>query len=200
MKKLIATTLILLLIAISQPAFAMLKVLDPEVSSELRNIAIDHITANHGVDKDSVSIEDGWVRELFHIKVDIYMIEATLNKGNADEQKLQIPVRVDTKSVLSEADFALLVEEDAAQTPDEPIARVMSLDTAVTNEGEAAPETLEATDGAVQEPANPESVQAVPISADLAENPDNSNLFLIAGALLLTLGIAAALLIKRRKA
>ena len=120
------TAVFAMLVLLASPAYAMLRVLEPELSDDLKAIAKEHIASSENIDAGAITIDDAWLREFFNVKVDVYMVEATIDKGLATEQKIQIPVRVDTKTVLSEADFALLTEEDNAQAPEEPVMRIMS--------------------------------------------------------------------------
>jgi len=120
------TAVFAMLVLLASPAYAMLRVLEPELSDDLKAIAKERIASSENIDAGAITIDDAWLREFFNVKVDVYMVEATIDKGLATEQKIQIPVRVDTKTVLSEADFALLAEEDNAQAPEEPVMRIMT--------------------------------------------------------------------------
>jgi len=138
----------------------MLRILEPELSNELKSIATEHVANTKNIDANTITVENAWLQEFFNTKVDVYMIEAIIDRGLATEQKIQIPVRVDTKTVLSEADITLLAEEDDAQAPDEPVARIMT-----------------ATDTAVAE--------TTPITEDIATAQNNNTAFFYAGAMLM---------------
>jgi len=121
----IAAVCIVLLMALSGPAAAILKVLEPELSEELREIAKAHIMQVENVSGDAITIEDGWVREYWNVEVDVYMVVAVVDKGLATERKLEIPVRVDRKAVLGADELAALEAEDNALAPEEPVARIL---------------------------------------------------------------------------
>jgi len=120
------TAVFAMLVLLASPAYAMIRLLEPELSDELKAIAKEHIASSENISADAITINEAWLRELFNLKLDVYMVEATIDQGLSTERKIQIPVRVDTKAILSEADFALLVEEDNALAPDEPVARIMT--------------------------------------------------------------------------
>lgn len=189
------TAVFAMLVLLASPAYAMLRVLEPELSNELKAIAKDHTASSRNIDAAAITIDEAWLQEFFNVKVDVYMIEATIDKGLATEQKIQIPVRVDTKAILSEADFALLVEEDNALAPAEPVMRIMSVkDEAVTNEQPAWQTPPDAQDKPVTEA--PLEVQSQPLAEDLALAEDTAasqtggNMVLFIGAAILA---AAAL-------
>lgn len=121
---LIAAIVCLLLLLPSRPGMAVLKVLDPAVSEELRNLAVEYIVRAHNVDRGAVTVENSWVREFWNIKTDVYMVEAMINKGLANEQKIAVPVRVDQKAVLSPDELKALEEEDIRLDAGEPQARI----------------------------------------------------------------------------
>lgn len=125
-KSVVFLVVCLLVLLTAAPALAMLKVLDPDLSSELREIAGEYLAGQEGVAAEAITIEDGWVREFWNVGVDVYMVEAVVNKGLADERKIQLPVRVDRKEVLSGAALLALEEEDRALAPAEPVFRVMA--------------------------------------------------------------------------
>jgi hypothetical protein len=178
------TAIFAMLVMFASPAYAMLRVLEPELSNELKAIAKEHTASSRNIDTASITINEAWLREFFNLKVDVYMVEATIDKGLATEQKIQIPVRVDTKAVLSEADLALLVEEDNAQAPDEPVMRIMTAtDTAVTNEQPADQTPPDAQDELVTKTALEEQSQAV--AEDTAASQPGSNMLLYMGAAIL---------------
>lgn len=114
-------------VMLASPASAMLKVLEQELSDELKVIAKQHLANSRNIDAGAITIEDAWVREFFNAKVDVYMVDATIDKGLVTEEKLQVFVRVDTKAVLSEAELAYLVEEDNSLAPDEPAMRILTV-------------------------------------------------------------------------
>lgn len=108
------------------PTMAMLKVLEPELSNELRVIAVNHFAQAHKVEAAAITIEDAWVREFWNAKVDVYMVEATVDKGLTTQQKIQVPVRVDQKVVLTDTELNALQEEDNRFAPNETVIRAMS--------------------------------------------------------------------------
>lgn len=164
------TAVFVILILVASPAYAMLRVLEPELSDELKAVAAEHLANSKNISADSITINDAWLREFFNIKVDVYMIEAVIDQGLATERKIQIPVRVDTKAMLTEADLALLAEEDNAQAPDEPVMRIMT-----------------ATDMATTEaPLDP---QGQPVAEDAAASQSEDNTVFYMGALLLITAI-----------
>lgn len=120
----LAVVCIILLLTMAGPAVAVLKVLEPELSEELREIAKAYLVQEENISGDAITIEDGWVREYRNVGVDVYMVAAVVDKGLATERKVQLPVRVDQKVVLSDADLAALEEEDNALAPEEPVFRV----------------------------------------------------------------------------
>lgn len=133
---------LLMLLVAAGPALAMLKVLDAELSNELREIAKEHLVRTENIDAGAITIEDGWVREFWNAGVDVYMVEAIVDKGLAGERKVQLPVRVDQKAVISEAELAALEEEDNTLAPDEPQVRIMT-----AAEGEPAAEAEDLASG-----------------------------------------------------
>ena len=116
------------LLIMTVPAMAVLKVLEPELSEELRGIAKSYLAETHSTEADAIIIEDGWVREYWNIKVDVYMVEAVIDKGLATEQRVQVPVRVDAKAVLADAELKALEEQDNSLASDEPQARILSVE------------------------------------------------------------------------
>jgi len=177
-------TVFSMLVLIASPASAMLRILEPETSQELQVIAQEHLANSMNIDASAITINETWLRELFSLKVDVYMVIAVIDQGLPTEQRVEVPVRVDTKAVLSESELAQLIEEDKAMTPDEPIMRAMSLEV----------DTEEVTD-AVQE--------AVPISAEInqVETVSTNNTIFFVGAAILLIGVlAGALVLKKRKA
>ncbi len=136
LKKFIALTVICTaLLIIATPTMAMLKVLDSAVAEELNDIAIKHLAVTYNVKSESITIIEGWVREFWNVKVDVYMIEAIIDKGLATEKKVQVPVRVDQKVVLNEAELAVLDENDKNLASSDPQIRIM---TATDLTGESA--------------------------------------------------------------
>jgi len=125
---LIAAIACLLLLLPSRPGMAMLKVLEPAVSEELRGLAVEHLVEAHNVERGAVTVENSWVREFWNIKTEVYMVEAVINKGLPNEQKAEVPVRVDQKVVLSPEEFKALVLEEESARPDEgePQARILT--------------------------------------------------------------------------
>lgn len=119
MKKLIALTM-LMVIALAVPAMAALKVLPEELSTELEQIAKEHYAAEKNVSADSLKVTEGWVRELFNIDREIYVVVI-------GEQE-SVYVDVAAKTVLSEEEMEALIAEDLANEPDEPIFRTMAIE------------------------------------------------------------------------
>lgn len=121
------------------PALAMLRVLEPAVSDELKVIAREHLIKQYNLKTEDIIIEDSWLREFFNAKVDVYMIETVIDKGLPGERKVQVAVRVDQKAVLNEADLTKLDEEDKAIGSSNPEIRVMTAqDSISTTEKSAA--------------------------------------------------------------
>ena len=119
MKKLIALTM-LMVIALAVPAMAALKVLPEELSSELENIAKEHYAAEKNVSVDSLTVSEAWVRELFNIEREIYIV--------VFGEKESVYVDVAEKVVLSEQDMEVLVAEDLANEPEEAVFRTMAIE------------------------------------------------------------------------
>ena len=71
------------------------------------------------------------------------MINAVIDQGLSTEQKQPIFIMVDTKAILSESELAALTEEDNAQAPDEPIARIMTAVEQPVDEAQPVAEDLE---------------------------------------------------------
>jgi len=206
------TAVFAMLVLLASPAYAMLRVLEPELSDDLKAIAKEHIASSENIDAGAITIDDAWLREFFNVKVDVYMVEATIDKGLATEQKIQIPVRVDTKTVLSEADFALLTEEDNAQAPEEPVMRIMSAtaedksvenhpvdpNTPVTDDQPIAQIPPDAQNELVTDA--PLEVQSQPIAEDAAASQNGDNTVFYIGALLLAAAVLTGgyVAVKRR--
>jgi len=206
------TAVFAMLVLLASPAYAMLRVLEPELSDDLKAIAKEHIASSENIDAGAITIDDAWLREFFNVKVDVYMVEATIDKGLATEQKIQIPVRVDTKAVLSEADFALLTEEDNALAPDEPVMRIMSAtvedksvenqpvdpETPVTDEQPISQTPPDAQDELVTDA--PLEVQSQPIAEDAAASEPVDNTVFYIGAVLLAAAVLTGgyVAVKRR--
>lgn len=125
-KSVVVVAVCLLLAAMAGPAAAMLKVLEPAVSNELREIARGHVAEKYSVPAEAVTIADGWVREYWNVGVDVYNVVAVIDEGLATETKVEVPVRVDRKAVLSAADLTALEAEDTALAPEEPVFRIMA--------------------------------------------------------------------------
>ena len=169
-------------VLIANPVSAMLKVLDQEISDELRALAKEHIASSQNIDAGSITIEDSWLREFFNLKVEVYMINAVIDQGLSTEQKQPIYVRVDTKAILNESELALLTEEDNAQAPDEPVMRIMT---------------------AVEQPV--EEAQPVAEDLELAEEASayeqgGNMIFYIGAAILVVAVLAGGFIAVRRKA
>ena len=187
------TAVFAMLVLLASPAHAMLRLLDQEISDELKAIAKEHIASSENIGADAITIDDAWLREFFNLKVDVYMIEATIDQGLSTERKIQIPVRVDTKAILSEADFALLVEEDSALAPDEPVMRIMTAtDTAVTDEQPNSQTPEDAQDKLAAEAT---------LEEDSAATQTGGNTVLLIGASVLAVAaLIVGLKVVRRKA
>lgn len=170
------TTVFAIFLLFASSANAMLRVLDTELSDELKAIAKQYLTSERNIDADAITIDEAWLREFFNLKVDVYMIETTIDQGLSTEQKIQIPVRVDTKLVLSEDDLAKLTEEDNALSTGEPIARTMSI--TVEEDADVAADTI------------------------LTETPVTGNNFIlyIAGAILVAAILGGAFIFAKRRA
>ncbi len=209
LKKLtLLTAVFAMLVMLASPAYAILRVLEPELSDELKAIAKEHTASSLNIDAATITIDDAWLREFFNVKVDVYMIEATIDKNLSTEQKIQIPVRVDTKTVLSEADFAMLAEEDNALAPEEPVMRIMSVgDEPVSSDNQNAltPEERKLAEAGGQTANLGEIAESRPIATDGAMAADtaaasNNTLFYIAGAILAVAVLAGGYTVIRRKA
>lgn len=122
MKKIAILTLMLILLA--TPALAMLKVLDAAVAQELEGIAKKNAAAEHKVELSKIAIQDPWLRELYNIKLEVYVVPMVVNGA-----EVTVYVQVDTKEVLSDAAMKALVAENLAKEPSEPVFRTMSLAT-----------------------------------------------------------------------
>jgi hypothetical protein len=109
----------LLVIALAVPAMAALKVLPEELSQELEQIAKEYYAAEKNVSADSLEVTEGWVRELFNIDREIYVVVI----GEKDS----VYVDVMDKTALSEEEMEALIAEDLANEPDEPIFRTMAI-------------------------------------------------------------------------
>ena len=118
MKKVIALTMIMV-IALALPAMAALKVLSEELSAELELIAKEHYAAENKVPVESLKVTEGWVRELFSLKQEVYVVVFGEDKS--------VYVDVATKKVLSAKEMEDLIAQDLAKAPSEPIMRTMSL-------------------------------------------------------------------------
>lgn len=162
-----------LLLFPAAPGMAMLRVLEPELSGELRAIAREHLAVTQNVDIEAITIEGSWLREFWNSKVDVYMVEALINKGTDSSQKVEVPVRVDQKLVLSSAELSALEEEDRNLAPAEPQARILA--------AEQQPEAIPA-------PVRDTSLPAA----------DYTGYYLTAAALLAILGVGSLAI--RRKA
>jgi hypothetical protein len=135
MRKFFALTIVLVL-ALTAPAMAALKVLPEELSLELEGIAKEYLAEKLDVSADSLTVSEAWVRELWNIEKEIYCVVIDVN-----DEKMGVYVDVAEKTVLTEEDFEALVAEDTANEPEEPVFRTMSIE--VDAEGEVV-----ATDGA----------------------------------------------------
>ncbi|MBS3950301.1 MAG: hypothetical protein KGZ53_06535 [Peptococcaceae bacterium] len=166
-----------LLLVMAAPTLAILKVLDPEVSEELRAIAVSHLAEAHNTDAAAITIENGWLREFWNVKVEVYMVEAVIDQGLASEQKIQVPVRVDQKAILTAEELKALEEEDNKLAPSDPQARILMAESEPVEEVPAP-----ATDSA-----------AAPVAA-----PDNTVYYGIALVLAALMGTVAVLRMRRK--
>ncbi|MBT9173272.1 MAG: hypothetical protein DDT21_01666 [Syntrophomonadaceae bacterium] len=174
MNKVVAGVVSLIfLLFLAAPGMAMLRVLEPELSGELQAIAREHLAVTQKADIEAIIVESAWLREFWNIKVDVYMVEAVVNKGLASERKVEVPVRVDQKLVLSPAELSALEEEDRKLAPAEPQMRILT--------AEQQPEVIVA-------PAQDASLPAA----------DYTGYYLTAAAMLTILGFGS--LAMRRKA
>ena len=118
MKKLLALTL-LLVVAFAVPAMAALKMLPEELALELEGIAKEYWAAEKNVSVDSLTVSEAWVRELFNIEKDVYIV------GFGKEDFVYVDVA--EKAVLTVEEIDALVAEDLANEPDEPVFRTMAI-------------------------------------------------------------------------
>ncbi|MBT9131382.1 MAG: hypothetical protein DDT42_01679 [candidate division WS2 bacterium] len=116
------------LMMMTVPALAMLKVLDPALSEELRGIARNHLVETLNIQPGAVSITDSWVREFWNVKVDVYMVVAIIDRGLPTEKKVQLPVRVDQKVVLTDAELKALEEQDNSLATSDPQIRILAVE------------------------------------------------------------------------
>ncbi|MBS3886772.1 MAG: hypothetical protein KGZ56_06925 [Dethiobacter sp.] len=138
-KSLVLAVVCGLLLIMATPTMAVLKVLDHEVSEELRAIAVNHLAETHNSNAVAITIEDGWLREFFNIKVEVYMLEAVIDQGLASEQKIQVPVRVDQKVVLTADELKALEDEDNKLAPSDPQEQTFRATGAPAEESEPTP-------------------------------------------------------------
>ena len=184
------TAVFAMLVLLASPAYAMLRVLEQEISDELKAVAKEHIASSENIGADAITIDDAWLREFFNLKADVYMVEATIDKGLSTERKIQIPVRVDTKAILSEADFALLVEEDNALAPDEPVMRIMTAtDDAVTNDQPVSQTPPDAQNELITD--TPLEAQSQLLAEDGSASQTGGNTILFVGAAILAVAVLA---------
>ena len=121
MKKLLALTLVLVL-ALAMPAMAALKMLPEPLALELEEVAKDHLAAERKISADSITVSEAWVRELWNIEKEIYIVVLLVG-----DDKISVHVDVAEKAALSDDDFAALVAEDLANEPEEPVFRTMAI-------------------------------------------------------------------------
>lgn len=124
-KAVVLTVVCLLLLVTAAPAAAMLKVLEPKLSEELREVAKAHLVRTENIAAAAIVIQEGWVQEYWNTGVEVYNVVAVIDKGLATERVVQIPVRVDQKVVLSDAEMTALKEKDKALAPEQPVMRIM---------------------------------------------------------------------------
>ncbi len=104
---------VLLVALIAGPAFAALKVLPDEVVSRLEDAVLDQVAGERDVSRDSLVIEEGWVRTLHHIGVDVYVV--MIMDG---DEKIDAYVHVEDEVVLTRAEFEALVDSDTDNAGD----------------------------------------------------------------------------------
>jgi hypothetical protein len=185
-KAVVLTVVCLLLLVTAAPVAAMLKVLEPKLSEELREVAKTHLVRTENIAGDAIDIQEGWVQEYWNIGVDVYNVVAVIDKGLATERKVQIPVRVDRKVVLSDAELVALEKEDKALAPDEPVMRIL-----------LAPDEAGTGNQPVEQPGAEPAQAAANYSAAEAAQAETAGYtiyYLAAGAItLLLMGTAYAL-------
>lgn len=123
MKKKIFVLTLALLVALAVPTLAALKMLPEPLALELEGIAKEHLAQARNTSADKLSVSEAWVRELWNIEKEIYIVVFDIN-----EEKVSVYVDVAEKAVVSDADFEALVAEDLAKAPEEPVFRTMSLE------------------------------------------------------------------------
>jgi hypothetical protein len=133
MKKIIALTLILLVFAI--PASAALRMLPESQVQELESIAKEHIAAERNISVDQVVISEAWVRDLWNIEKELYIIIARIQD---EKEHIEVAVDIIEKNVYDREEMEALVAEDMANEPDEPIFRTQSIGAPDADEGFAA--------------------------------------------------------------
>lgn len=120
MKRIAILTLMLALLA--TPALAALKILEAPLAQELEGLAKQNAASRYNVSVDKVAIDDPWLLELFNIGTEVYIVPMVVNGVKTTEY-----VRVDTKTVLSEAEMEALRAEDEENAPEEPVFRTMAI-------------------------------------------------------------------------
>ena len=121
MKKILALTLALV-VALALPAMAALKMLPEPLALELEGIAKEHLAAARNVSVDTLTVSEAWVRELWNVEKDIYIVVFDI-----DDTKVSVHVDVAEKAALSDEEFDALVAEDLANEPEEPVFRTMAI-------------------------------------------------------------------------
>jgi hypothetical protein len=209
-KAVVLTVVSLLLLVTVAPVAAMLKVLEPKLSEELREVAKTHLVRTENIAADAIDIQEGWVQEYWNIGVDVYNVLAVIDKGLATERKIQIPVRVDQKIVLSDTEMTALKEEDKALAPEQPVMRILMApdepgsDQPVSQPGEQAadqPLTLAASQDAANDINTTSAGTDVRYAAEAAqdETAGYTIYYLAAGAITMLL-MGAAYALKRCRA
>ena len=134
MKKILVLTLVMLTV-MATSATAMLKVLEPALASELRELTREQLAKEHNVSLDRVVISDSWLLELHNIKTELYVVIATVNG-----EKVETHVHVGDKRVLTKEETAALKAENEKAAPSEPVFRIMAADTTADRQlAESAP-------------------------------------------------------------
>ncbi len=121
MKKVLTLTLVLI-IALAVPAMAALKMLPEALALELEEVARDHLAAERNISVDSITVSEAWVRELWNIEKDIYIVVLLVG-----DEKISIHIDVADKAALTDEEFEALVAEDLANEPEEPVFRTMAI-------------------------------------------------------------------------
>jgi len=118
MKKILALTMVVLMVMATN-AMAMLKILEPALATELEGLVREQIAAERKISIDRVTIEEGWVLELHSLKLDLYVVRATV-----DGAKVETHVHVGDKRVLTQEAAAALIAENSKAASADPQVRI----------------------------------------------------------------------------